>query len=349
MLPYRFLICLTLWSLLSSPSRGDSHLNELSQQLTRAAEHYRSQQELCLKSEEKLKSLELEKKQKTFQLEHHVTKINSYLSALKKIQLIAPTAILNSSMTPQRLIQSTLILNSFIRHILKSTQSIRAELQALQTTGVSIEREKISAKRLEEQYSERLKEIEVLLVKKRQILKAEKQRRESLEKRIDHLAQASHNLHDLIQRLESSENPSWQKAKTPTKKPFVVSQGHKGKYQLKPVVGPIISSFGEKHEKLDTDGTGIIFQTRANSLVYAPTNAKVSYAGPFRKYNQILILSHGEKYHTLIVGLAQIEVSVGQIVLAGEPIGYTSPNNPSYLYMELRDQQKPINPMPWFP
>jgi septal ring factor EnvC (AmiA/AmiB activator) len=335
-----FLIALVLYQ---AAHAEDARLNELNQQLNKAAAQYRAQQELCLKSEDKLKSLEWEKTQKTFQLEKQLVRINGYLSALKKIQLISPAAILNSSMTPQRLVQSVIILNAFIRNILQSTESIRTELQTLNALKSSIEQGKISAQKLSEQYNEKLKDVDALLRKRRQMLQTEIQGRKTLEKRIDHLARESHSLHDLMQRLESEEGKPQPKVK---KAPL--PQKTTGKYKVKPVIGAVISTFGQKHEKLDTEGTGLIFQTKANSLVYTPLNATVVYAGPFRKYKKIVILAHHGQYHTLIIGLSQIEVSVGQTVLAGEPIGYTSTESPSYLYMELRNQQKPIDPMPWF-
>jgi septal ring factor EnvC (AmiA/AmiB activator) len=348
MLSYYRLILLIALMLLNNVTLADAHLNTLNQQLDKAAAQYRSQQELCLKSEDKLKSLEWEKTQKTFQLEKQLVRINGYLSALKKIQLISPAAILNSSMTPQRLVQSVIILNAFIRNILQSTQSIRSELQTLNTLKGSIEQGKISAQKLGEQYNEKLKEIESLLRKRRQMVQSEIQSRKALEKRIDHLAHESHSLHDLMQRLESEESRPKQKTVKISPQTAQAPQQGKGRYKVKPVVGPIISSFGQKHEKLDTEGTGLIFQTKANSLVYAPLNATVVYAGPFRKYKKIVILAHHGHYHTLIIGLSQIEVSLGQTVFAGEPIGYTGTESPSYLYVELRAQQKPIDPLPWF-
>ena len=345
MFPYHRLSILIIF--LANVSQGDGQVNSLKHRLTKAAAQYRSQQALCLKSEEKLKSLEWEQTQKTSLLEKKLLTINGYLSALKKIQLIAPTAILNSSMTPQRLIQSTIILNAFIRHILKSTQNIRSELDMLVTMKDSIKKEKLSAKGLAEKYNEKHKEIEDLLLKRRHSLKQEIKNRKALESRINTLATESRSLHDLIQRLESAE----QKTRTtsaPERDGSFVLPKNAGSYQVRPVIGPVISTFGKKHPKLDTEGAGIVFQTQPNSLVYSPINAKVAYAGPFRKYNHILILGHDNRYHTLVIGLKQIDVSVGQVVLAGEPIGYVGEDRPSYLYVELRDREKPIDPLPWF-
>ncbi len=71
--------------------------------------------------------------------------------------------------------------------------------------------------------------------------------------------------------------------------------------------------------------------------------------GPFRGYGQLLIIEHGEGYHTLVAGLSRIDGEVGQWLLAGEPIGQMGDGEggrPS-LYVEFRRNGEPINPLPW--
>ena len=45
------------------------------------------------------------------------------------------------------------------------------------------------------------------------------------------------------------------------------------------------------------------------------------FAGPFRGYGQILIIEHGDGYHSLLAGLDRIDGAVGQWLVAGEPVG----------------------------
>jgi septal ring factor EnvC (AmiA/AmiB activator) len=75
----------------------------------------------------------------------------------------------------------------------------------------------------------------------------------------------------------------------------------------------------------------------------------VVYAGAFRSYGQILIIDHGGRYHTLLAGLHEISATVGQWVLAGEPIATMSPldNQRPELYLELRRTGEAIDPLPW--
>jgi septal ring factor EnvC (AmiA/AmiB activator) len=135
-----------------------------------------------------------------------------------------------------------------------------------------------------------------------------------------------------------------------------------------PATGLLVSGFG------DRDGAGghtegMTIATRPGAQVVAPFDGKIVYAGPFRRYGQLLILSVGEGYHVLLSGMAEIDGQVGQTVLAGEPVGRMAgaeegDNQPSSnenarsrqktatdgrpsLYIEFRKDSDPIDPRPW--
>jgi murein hydrolase activator len=72
------------------------------------------------------------------------------------------------------------------------------------------------------------------------------------------------------------------------------------------------------------------------------------FAGPFRGYGQILIIAHGDGYHSLLAGLDRVDSLVGQWLLAGEPVGTMADSaDQPRLYLELRHNNQPINPAPW--
>ncbi len=118
-----------------------------------------------------------------------------------------------------------------------------------------------------------------------------------------------------------------------------------GKYAV-PVAGEIVKRFGE------TDGfqdaKGLTIRTRPAAQVVAPFDGQIMFAGPFKGYGQILIIDHGGGYHSLLAGIDQIQATVGQRVVAGEPVGVMKSGDPNAsLYLELRKQGQPINPLPW--
>ena len=70
--------------------------------------------------------------------------------------------------------------------------------------------------------------------------------------------------------------------------------------------------------------------------------------GPFRGYGLLLIIEHGGGYHSLLTGFSRIEAVPGQRVVAGEPLGVMGTADPErpQLYMELRHNGQPVNPLP---
>ncbi|MBT6590150.1 MAG: peptidoglycan DD-metalloendopeptidase family protein [Rhodospirillaceae bacterium] len=93
---------------------------------------------------------------------------------------------------------------------------------------------------------------------------------------------------------------------------------------------------------------GITLQTRRGAQVVAPYDGKVVFAGQFRKYGLILIISHGEGYHTLLAGLTTLQATVGQNLLTGEPVGRMGEAGKRSLYVELRRKGVAINPNSWW-
>ncbi|MCG8512138.1 MAG: peptidoglycan DD-metalloendopeptidase family protein [Rhodospirillales bacterium] len=115
-----------------------------------------------------------------------------------------------------------------------------------------------------------------------------------------------------------------------------------------PAVGRVIGRYGQATGSGLTR-KGISIETRDGAHVISPYDGLVVFAGPFRGYGEILILEHGEGYHTLLAGMTRIDTVLGQWLAAGEPVGLmeaTDRRNP-VLYVELRRNGQPINPLPW--
>lgn len=139
-------------------------------------------------------------------------------------------------------------------------------------------------------------------------------------------------------------------------KPALPFDQAKGTLRL-PAQGRQLKNFGD----LDTAGAplkGISLQTREEARITAPADGWVVYAGPFRSYGQLLIINAGGGYHLLLAGMSRIDVSLGQFVLAGEPIAVMgNPNESSIssddisrpvLYVEFRKDGRPVDPGPWW-
>ena len=86
-----------------------------------------------------------------------------------------------------------------------------------------------------------------------------------------------------------------------------------------PVSGSVTKNFGDA-EREGGQAKGVSLATPPGATVSAPVDGWVAFAGPYRSYGQLLILNAGEGYYMVLAGMERIQVSVGQFVLAGEPV-----------------------------
>jgi len=122
-----------------------------------------------------------------------------------------------------------------------------------------------------------------------------------------------------------------------------------------PAQGRRVLSFGDRTQ-YGGESKGIVIETRSGAQITSPCDGWIVYAGKFRSYGQILIINAGEGYHVLLAGMSQINVSMSQFVLAGEPVGTMasvvrvrqSQRQAPVLYVEFRKEKRPINPAPWW-
>jgi len=132
----------------------------------------------------------------------------------------------------------------------------------------------------------------------------------------------------------------------------------KAKLEL-PVAGDILRQFG------DADGTGheamgMTLASNPDSVVTAPADGLVVYAGAFRSYGQMIILDTGDGYHLVLSGMDTISTRQGKFVFAGEPLAAMGAkrvasatalaletNRPT-LYIEFRKDGKPVDSRPWW-
>lgn len=191
-------------------------------------------------------------------------------------------------------------------------------------------------------------------------------------KRLVALAAQSASLHELIDRLDAERRKEDAEAAAPHAapaapvpegtlavtapapvrpdpsaprriRPFAEARGA----MVFPASGTLVLRFGALDE-YGGASRGLTFETAAGAVVVAPFDGQIAFAGPFRSYGQILIIAHGDGYHSLLAGLDRIDVSAGQALVAGEPVGrMPDGEGKPHLYFELRHDNQPINPMPW--
>lgn len=182
------------------------------------------------------------------------------------------------------------------------------------------------------------------LVRQKREAESERRRQAAGEQAaIRELASKARNLKELVTRLE--------KRRTRQHNQIEGFSRTRGRLPL-PVSGKPLSRDETLRKNAETGREGAYMAIRAKTLVTAPHDAQILYAGPFREYGNMLILGVGKDYHLLFAGLSIISVETGQVVLAGEPVGEIVPdpltNAPKTLYMEIRHKGQPQDALSWY-
>jgi murein hydrolase activator len=126
----------------------------------------------------------------------------------------------------------------------------------------------------------------------------------------------------------------------------------KGKLRL-PTPGAVTVGFGKVvNPKFNTVTVqhGLDVEAPAGAPVVAVAAGRVVHAGWFKGYGNLLIVDHGEGYHTLVAHLATMQTAMGEDVAAGDVLGTVGDSGSlkgPYLYFELREKGRPVDPRPW--
>jgi len=326
-------------------------------------------QEFAIQELEKhIARLETEANMRGAALMRRDAQMGQTLLALERLALHPADALMLTPLAPEDAVRAAILLRAAVPEIVLSTTALQKELSDLyrRRSAIVAEREKIAnaaaglvekRARLDamiEKKSERhvtvvsrSRDMEVRvgeLSRRAEDLRAlfaklaeEKARRQE-EERLARAAEAARRAEEKVAskgRVERDDSDA-------TAKPFTKAKGT----MPFPAVGKLVTRYGEGSGNGPLT-KGITLATRGGATVVSPYDGLVAFAGPFRGYGELVIVEHSEGYHTLIAGFGRIDATVGQRVLAGEPVGVMADAQAPTLYVELRRDGQPINPLPW--
>ena len=156
------------------------------------------------------------------------------------------------------------------------------------------------------------------------------------------LLKASENLNKLIAKLEEKKSAG----------EGLSFADKKGRLYF-PVSGKIVSRFGRIRDKRFQSyiiNNGLNLKVKKGTEVHPIFQGSVLFAGSLEGYGNLIILGHGDKYHSLYGHLDKILVQTGDYVHEGRAIGLSGDSGSligETLYLELRHKGKPIDPAPW--
>lgn len=114
-----------------------------------------------------------------------------------------------------------------------------------------------------------------------------------------------------------------------------------------PVLGQVSLAFGQRGEA--GPARGVTFATAGGARVVSPCTGRAVFAGPFRRFGQIIILECGPGLHLVLAGFEALDTEAGAALLAGEALGRLGrgADGRGALYLELRRNGQVMDPIPW--
>lgn len=301
---------------------------------------------------------------KETQLRSERARLTRLLAALQRIARNPTEALLAYASSPADTLRSAMLLKSVIPRLEARAADLRRELASLARLGEDAAGRKAALAAAKAELARKRDETTRLLERKRVLVRTTEADRKRAAERAQRLTTRAKDLRGLIRGIERERRsrPALRRADPQATAPQVTAglappaggfgkvppiTGARGRLTV-PVVGRLVDRFGTKGA-LGTHSQGLRFIAQPGAQVVAPHDGHVVFAGPFRGYGRLLIIDHGEGYHTLLAGLGRIDVAVHERLLAGEPIGImarTGRESPR-LYLELRRKGRPVDPLPW--
>lgn len=335
-----------------------NQVSSVQRQMVKTANQIQNNEDVLSALEHDLNELKENKKKLEERLFARENQMTVLMSGLQKMAFYPPDSVFFAPQNPVDNLRSSLILKSTKQPLKATSDNLKEQLMKLASLEAAIKTQasqiKLAATRLENEQAAMEK-----LVSQKSILQAHFES-ESIEakKNAEDLGKKAKNLEDLLKKLEKerqaknkrmADAASRQKPILNVPQPMAVAGAFaksKGSLPL-PVRGRVVQKYGDTTIG-GGSAKGITMHARQSAQVVAPFDGTVLFAGPFKDYGNLIIIEHGEDYHTLLSGLTRIDCMVGQSVLTGEPVGVMSAQKPEKLYIEFRQNGLPINPSGWF-
>ncbi|MBY5817079.1 murein hydrolase activator EnvC [Rhizobium leguminosarum] len=310
------------------------------------------------------------------------------LAALQRMGRNPPPALLVTPDDALASVRSAILLGAVVPGIRKETDKLAADLASLAALQTASAAEKTSLTATMTDGIEEERRMDLLLAENDKLSRSNAAELEAERKRSEELAGKATSLEGLVASMESEiasvrdaaaaarqaeENRKLLTDEQRAQARALADSGVPDKNRIAPaypfgelkaklevpVTGDILRQFG------DADGTGheamgMTVATNPETVVTAPADGLVVFAGAFRSYGQMIILDAGDGYHLVLSGMDTINTRQGKFVFSGEPLAVMGAkrvasatalaletNRPT-LYIEFRKDGKPVDSRPWW-
>ena len=283
----------------------------------------------------------------TTQIRSDRTKYTELLAALQRLEASPPPTLALTPSNAKQAADAGLLIATLSNQLKKRADALTLSLKTLDVTQAQLEMKKSDLSKTRTQLKSEMKTVNAGLASKSKLEAKLSDEKKTAAKEADRLAAESKSLLELIAKLESEAAkvvPRTKPGRKPAKK-LVLPEGTKRFAEAKggmvqPVSGRLVKNYG-RGEK------GQTYSGRPGGQVIAPYAGRVEFSGPFKNYDNVVILNVGDGYFVLLTGLNDLYIDAGDTVRRGEPVGKLPNKTGAELYIELRKNGSPVDLKPW--
>lgn len=342
-------------------------LDGLNQKLIAAAKKIQNGEDEVRKKQDDLEVLQkhLAESEKKFTREHGM--LIETLAALQNLALRPSEAVLVQPLSPVDVMRSSILLRGSAHALEGRAQIIRQSIEDISRQKDEIAGRLADIEKENKELEKQQADMKVLSKQKSEMYSQLSTQSKEAQEKAKALASQANNLRDLVAKLEKQKElqkkqmaekarlareratEELRAANRPdyTPQPQEPTGFGKAKGRLsRPARGPVVTKFHAEMSK-GVISNGIDIKTVSKAQVIAPYDGTVIFAGPFKNFANLLIIDHGEGYTSLLSGLAETDATVGQMLLAGEPVGVMPAGDNVKLHMEIRKKNRPVDPNEW--
>jgi septal ring factor EnvC (AmiA/AmiB activator) len=337
----------------NAAEKAASEARELSENLVEVAKELRLTEQNALRLEQRISDLEVEAKHKKETLETRRVELLKLLSALERLSARPAVFTFLQPEEALKTARSASLMGELVPNINARAAALRTELSTLAAIQQKLSAERFALKNTLAELTQHQLKLASLLDRRKAEAADARAAAEKTSRELMEFARKAKSLKELIDKLE--QQAAKQAAKAPVRVSPVqrspIAPGGKPIAQMKgllpyPAAGTIVVRFGEK--EVAGHAKGIKIAARKGAQIVSPYDGQIVFAGPFRGYGHLVIISHGNGYHSLLAGLADLQAVVGQWVLMGEPVGRMPERTErEELYLEMRHEGDAMDPLPW--
>ncbi len=282
------------------------------------------------------------------QIETDRAQYTELLAALQRLELSPPPTLALTPRDAKRAADAGLLIATLSDQLRQRADALALNLTALEVTQAQLVLKKKDMSATRTKLKSEMKTVNAGLASKSKLESKLADEKRTAAEEADRLAAESKTLLELIAKLEREAAKVVPRTK-PGRKPaakLVLPKGTKPFAQAKggmiqPVSGRLVKPYG-RGEK------GHTYAGRPGGQVIAPYAGRVEFSGPFKNYDNVIILNVGGGYFVLLTGLNDLYIDAGDTIRRGEPVGKLPNQTGTELYIELRRNGSSVDPKPWF-